>query len=57
MSNLVDINDRFIGSYGQWLKVQLSGWDTQASFAMVLNYGFYLMTAIVGLINWKPVSA
>ena len=30
---------------------------TQASFAMALNYGFYLVTAIVGLINWKPVSA
>lgn len=27
---------------------------TQASLAMILNYGFYFATAIVGLINWKP---
>lgn len=27
---------------------------TQASLAMILNYGFYFTTAIVGLINWKP---
>lgn len=29
---------------------------TQASLAMILNYGFYFATAIVGLINWKPTT-
>ena len=29
---------------------------SQASLAMILNYGFYFATAIVGLINWEPTK-
>lgn len=28
----------------------------QGSLALVLNYAFYMLTAIVGVINWKPTS-
>lgn len=29
---------------------------TSAALAMALNYGFYLATSVLGLINWKPTA-
>ena len=55
MNNLVDSNDRFVGSYWQWLKVQLSGWDTLPWSLFGFAVGIQGMSFALNPITWTSV--
>lgn len=55
MQNLVDENDKFVGSYGQWLRVQLSGWDTLPWALFGFALGMQGMSFFLNPITWTSV--
>ena len=55
MNNLVDSNDRFVGSYWQWLKVQLSGWDALNWALFGFAVGIQGMSFALNQITWTSV--
>lgn len=51
-SKLVDSNDKFVGSYWQWIKVQLQGWDTLPWALFAFAVGIQGMSFALNPITW-----
>lgn len=54
-SALVDSNDKFIGSYWQWIKTQLMGWDSIAWALFGFAVGMQGMSFVLNPITWVSV--